>query len=249
MADRLDFDGSGDYRSVIETDGVLVDLQLDPGALLKGDVEPVVEIDDGHAVSLRLIAPVAEVEARRDRFLWRLEASRRVPDPRIVLDPLREDLAIELPSVMARARAATEPAEHAVRTISALQTMRLATPESRDPAFVEEAKAILPPESPLWALAPELIGYVASFEERPAAGAFLHAVAERNPDAEIRKSALVMGYMRAYREGDLDMARAFIARLAADFPDAPENGTAQKVLSEMTRTPEAGSGSPPHVHP
>jgi thiol-disulfide isomerase/thioredoxin len=223
--DAIDYvyDGSGDYRSIIEGSEEGVTVIFDPRRLVRSQRPRELRFPESHAYLADMVALWEEMEARKDRYLAAMAADRRRgPGPRTAVADLGAELAASLPEQLARARRAPEGPLRAPLYLGAMQVMRLAGGPA-DSAFVAEAFEILDPLAPEWSLAPELLGYmIASTGGYVAHADDIEAVVRRHPDPVVRKSLLLRALSVAVDEGRHGDAQAYHELIQEMFPGSIE---------------------------
>jgi thiol-disulfide isomerase/thioredoxin len=217
------YDGSGDYRSIIEGSEEGITVVFDPRRLVRSDRPRELRFPESHAYLADMVALWEEMDARKDRYLVAMAADqRRGTEPRAAVADLAAELAASLPEQLARARRAPDGPLRAPLHLNALQVMRLAGGPP-DSAFVAEAIETLDPLAPEWSLAPELLGYaIASTGGYVAHADDIEGVVRRHPDPIVRKSLLLRAMSVAADEGRHADAQSYHELIQEMFPGSIE---------------------------
>ncbi len=237
QSDSFEYDGDGDYRSIVRSEGGRVRIVFDPALLPQS----------GHE------AFVSPLDANRESLLQFADAARRREDnyfmarSQFVLNGHRaESFRWHDAEEFREARAGLEAADGELQQQTALLNyLHLAIfSEEFDTLLVRWAYEEIAPDSYLWSL-PERIAIVKLLPwsmtktgDRQRAWDYLTAVAAEHPDHDVRAHVLYdqLNYADFNRAKDepqpesftisIDEARQIYQTLLRDFPDSRFAGTA-----------------------
>lgn len=217
-ADEHEYDGGGDYRSVLRVTPGPVTVVFDPKLvpLPSGEGLPRVEWDLAHR-HLEEVHQLLRVVRTVHEALFEAAARHQA-------EGTGEPFVYDLSALEQQLRGWRSDAKHPlVRTVAALELVSLpgVEPTADD---LELALALAPPASPLWA--GEAV-HVSPFVWRVAAGdrarqrQLLEDFLASSPDREVRGSALASLVGLAKEDGDEPRWRELHARLKGEFSGLP----------------------------
>jgi thiol-disulfide isomerase/thioredoxin len=210
QSESYEYDGGGDYISLLTPRDGKVKVTFDPSQLLGGTRDPKVEFADSNSFTARLPLLFRESERRRESFAKAaMEYRKRNNDmKRFVFDwtPALDDL---------HSRIEKEPDPN-LRQEMLLQYLDIlgaggkpATPEIKQRALRE-----VPPTSPLWAYH---VAVVTMLEYDSTGGKqYAEKMLQEHPDANIKGSVLLSRLILARYAGNREETRALYDRIIAE---------------------------------
>lgn len=233
LADRYRYDGAGDYQSVVATPDSIVRIHFDPTALPgAGEGSPAAVDVEGVDEDVVLLADVfRQMDRRKRNFLYAGSTLDEAGNA-----ALHATYVEAWPDARARAEEEASPLLQRARTLNALQLLRLA-PGVTDDAFLGRARTLLPPDDPLWTLAPELLSFLMMNgvdESNYASRRQLAWDAFRtHPDPQVRAYVALQAMTMTERMERREDTVVFYARLSVEYPDTPEMKRARRHMQQL----------------
>ncbi len=212
QADTFEYDGDGDYRSVVAAKDGKVRITLRP-LEVKRSSKP------GETRFGKPASPAARLAAAYDDMNRRDTASRNGGAAPAEHGKESDSLAV-LSDRMEREK---DPLVRQMLALSILSTEFYGS--KLEPRLAHRALENLPPSSRVWTLNPWVLSSAfAHLRESRVSGGSEYAwhVAEAQKDPTVRPIVLAAAFKGARDAGDSAVARRFYDRLLAEFPDDPE---------------------------
>jgi thiol-disulfide isomerase/thioredoxin len=207
QSDRFEYDGFGDYRSVVRALNGRVEIVFDPTLLPHPVDAPAAVGPAEHALARGYAVAKAFDEATLE-----YQALRKA-DQKVDLKELYGEFLKELQTIVDDTDAAAD-----LRQFAAVHVLRF--PDLCGERELASAFALLPPESPFW------IGQRGALYRLDADthGELLTALSERNPDRRVRGIALAPLIDQAQKAGDDQRWHSLYAELADKYGDLRDVG-------------------------
>ncbi len=217
QSEGFEYDGAGDYESVVKVHGGHVRIVYDPRKLpapVTGDF-PVVTWDAEHADLGEMARLQAAVDTASERIVAEFQAYEKAHGSGEGFNFDAAELEKTLRAGMAAGRGPNVRAFAAV--LLAQGTGRFGIKLDKD--TVGTILRLAPPSSPMWAFTPQVPTTAFSALGRDGAAAIFERFAKESPSRVVRAFSLAaLGY-EARKAHDLDKQRAVYARLRKDYAD------------------------------
>ncbi len=248
QSEDFEYDGGGDYQSVVTPKGGKVRIVFDPKKLVRSEVQAEARFADPASRIARAATAYREWTERRETFLQAVMAHQKAGKD---MREFTYDVSAELKR-LAEQRATEKDA--LVRQILLLAELELAT--SNRPAKPELLSGIvqsvieeITPESQLWSLGPGLImtiqGVAQGFgffqqqagkpEEKNIFQEYIDTFLEKNPDTQTRASLVFNMLMTARLRNDQQAVTRYYDLLMTKFGDTPVAKMARERLSPNSK--------------
>jgi thiol-disulfide isomerase/thioredoxin len=221
QADRFDYDGGGDYRSIIESADTVVTVTFDPRVLHMSEVPPKILFGSADESRVPLSDAYQELEQRRAVHQRRHD----LKDQAIVMEAFEqpelsawfsrrlgalpeEDLDGERALVLRLAREADSPA---VRDMLYVYLLGLELLDAADPNpdVVQEVLANVAPDSPFWSLEPDALDALRFANAKEDLYRYLDILIAGHSDPYVRQSAFANAIVLAELSGTDAAARSY----------------------------------------
>jgi thiol-disulfide isomerase/thioredoxin len=187
QSEGYDYDGGGDYRSVVTPRGGRARIVFDPKLLVRSDAPRRIVFAKPRSTAARFAAVYDEMLKRRDRFSEVIRAYRKTGRP---LEQFRYDWSPDLNALARQIAAEKVPAIRQALLLSYLDLGYGTFGAKVEPALARRALAEIPPTSPLWSIEPYLIGVAINGTGDAAGyGAYAQQVADSHADQRVARIA------------------------------------------------------------
>ncbi len=215
-SEDFEYDGGGDYRSVLTPQNGKVRVIFDPKKLVRSDAKPAVRVKNNPYLN-RVASIASEMYLRDATFQAAIEQHRQAGKD---MKEFKYDWSSEKLKLTGQIEAEKDPK---VRQLLFLSYLRLAQLGERDLDAGLALRALneIPPESPLWCVSPVLLRVGASVarlsEEKT--NEYLEAFLAKNPDRNAKGSFLFNEAMVAQMMGKADILKRYYNILVNEYGD------------------------------
>lgn len=219
QSEDYEYDGGGDYRSVVTPKDGKVRIIFDPKKLVRGATAPLeskVEFRKGSGRRALLAKEIDEIEKRRNAFLKALMTHRESGKE---MKDFMYDWSADLSSLSTKIRNEKDPAIRQILLASYLDIggMSIRPLDSTIAAF---ALKEIPPSSWLWALSPTMARTVGvSMGKSFKTDEFIEKLLEQNPDRMLKATLLFYDLTTAKFLNDTLKFQKSYHRLTNEFGD------------------------------
>ena len=217
--DDLGTDPAGNFVSQLSVRGGKARIVFDPAALPRSVVKAGVTFAENTTPVARVAALELEMRSRQEEYSRALSAFTAFGKKR---RDFRYDWSKTTAALRRLLEYETDPMVRQMLFLSLLDLKHFRAGDI-DTEFAKQALAAIPPDSPLWGLAPNYLLYE-SIKLAGGPGAYesyFQAVATGHPSREVRALVLEQAYADAKSAMDLDRAREYYQRLTTEFGDLP----------------------------
>ncbi len=215
-SEDYEYDGGGDYRSVLTPQNGKVRVIFDPKKLVRSDTPPSVRVTNNPL--LNRIASIASEMFMRDAMLQGAAEQHRQAGKD--MKEFRYDWSSEKLKLTGQIEAEKDPK---VRQLLLLSYLRLGQLGERDLDAGLALRALneIPPESPLWSASPVLLRVATSVAQLPPekANEYMDAFLTKNPDRNVKGSFLLNEAMMAQMMGKADILKRYYTILVNEYGD------------------------------
>ncbi|MBK9249251.1 MAG: redoxin domain-containing protein [Ignavibacteria bacterium] len=209
MSDSYEYDGGGDYRSILNVKNGSAKIVFDPKKLPTSSGKSKVEFKD--AFSLAVKAILLQKDADRQEFFAaygkRKTGKPENYDPKTVRARVRKDIAAE-----------ENPILREIQMIRYLAVPYFSDDTTgADPVFAKEILTSIPAFSSVWGQDPRLIGQ-AIFLMKDKSG-YLEQALKENSSVYVKSEVLSSLLEKATKDKDDKKLRAYYDQLMKEFPD------------------------------
>lgn len=219
MNDSYEYDGGGDYRSIVNVSNGAVKIVFDPKKVPTASGEGNVEFTDEFSKSVKAI--LALESAERQEFFkaygMRKAGKPENYNPKTIHDNVRKDISTESNPVLREL--------HMLRYLAVGYFSDDTT--GADPAFVKEILTAIPAFSTAWGHSPNLIGTAVRLSNDKK-NDYLQRVVKENPSVYVKSDALISLLEKATDDKDDKLAATYYGQLVKDFPDTYAARMAEK---------------------
>ncbi|MBP1597115.1 MAG: Thiol-disulfide isomerase or thioredoxin [Acidobacteria bacterium] len=215
--DDLGTDPAGNFVSQLAVRGGKARIVFDPAALPRSAVKAGVTFADSTTQVARVAVLDLEMRSRQEDYSRALSEFAAFGRKR---RDFHYDWSRTTAALRRQLESETDPMVRQMLFLGLLDLKHLRA-EGIDTEFAKQALATIPPDSPLWGLAPNYLLYE-SIEFAGGLGAqetYFQAVVTGHPSREVRALVLEQAYADAKSALDLDRARAYYKRLTSEFGD------------------------------
>jgi thiol-disulfide isomerase/thioredoxin len=198
-----------------------VRIVFDPALLPRGGPDAGVTFEDNGSVIARIAALDVDMRKRQEEFARATAQFTRFGNKS---RDFRYDWSKTVAGLRRQIGEEKDPVIRQMLYISLLDLNHLRA-EEVDAETAKQALAVIPPESPLWGLAPSyLLLEAVKLAGLGADGNYIQAVVTRHPSREVRALILEQAYGNAMSLLDLERAQEYYKRLTTDFGDLISEG-------------------------
>ena len=219
--DELVTDPGGGIISYAKVRDGRVRIVFDPALLPRRGPDAGVTFEDSGSVVARVALLDVDMQKRQEEYS---RAMARFTQFGNKSRDFRYDWSKTVAELRRRIGEETDPTIRQMLYICLLDLKHLRA-EEVDKEAAKQALAVIPPESPLWELAPSyLLLDTVKLAGLGAEGDYVQAVIDRHPSRGVRALTLEQAYGDAMSTLDLERARTYYKRLTADFGDLISEG-------------------------
>ena len=198
-----------------------VRIVFDPALLPRGGPDAGVTFEDSSSVMARIAALDVDMRKRQEEFARAMAQFTRFGNKS---RDFRYDWSKTVAGLRRQIEEEKDPAIRQMLYISLLDLNHLRAQEV-DAETARQALAVIPPDSPLWELAPSyLLLEAVKSAGLGADGDYIQAVVTRHPSRGVRALILEQAYSNAMSLLDLERAQQYYKRLTTDFGDLISEG-------------------------
>ncbi len=245
MSDTYEYDGGGDYRSIINRPNGMVKIIFDPKKLPDFNGEPSVTKQDSPTstptMKMKIVTEqinadftdefsksvqniIIQENADRQKFYTAYSNSKTGKpfnyDPKAIRTGIREEISHE-----------SNPLLRELKMLRYIAVGSLDDNETgADAAFVKEILSVIPPFSSVWGHNPRLIS-VALRLTNDTSGEYLKRVIKDNSSVYVKSEALSLLLEKATNDKLIKLTGFYYDWLMKDFPDTYAARNAQKTLN------------------
>ncbi len=218
MADRFEYDGGGDYRSIVKASGPDVTIVYDPSKMPAPHGAAVATFADQSSVVARFATLDMQTNALLDDIRSKMVDYQRKYG---TVESFSYPIDSELDRLLKQMDAEKSPI---IRQALALEYVQLAA--TTRPKYVDKdrlAKVIptIEPASPLNAMMLGLIERAYAMAGLKNYDAYASRMIKENPDRGVKSAALFENLVGASYAGDLEKTKLYYTQLTKDFSDTP----------------------------
>ena len=210
LSETFQYDGGGDYCSVLTPRNGIVKIVLDPAKLVRGTGESRVEFPDGEKGSSRLPKLFDASNARRQDYM---DAHRAFAagnkDPKL----FTYDWAPVIADIQGRLQKENEPIIRQELWMECLDLLPFGWSPA-DPAFKERALKEIPPGSPLWVFHINTVSFLAF--DTTGGKAYIERLLKEQREPGLRGTILMSKLVYARYGGNRSESRAVYGRLMTE---------------------------------
>ncbi len=200
QSDRYEFDGAGDYKSIVNIKGGKVRIVFDPKKTIHSSAEVAIKFSDPNS-AIAKIATIQQEMMKRE-IAWSTAVTSYVKAGND-FKTFTYDWSIEQASILARLKSEKNPTVRQMLLMNYVDT-KAKNALKADPAIGSQLFKEVPPDSKLWMMptlpilnaAAELSGDQTAYEE------YLDKFLEKNPQMDLKTNLIMNQLMSARMQGD-----------------------------------------------
>lgn len=216
-APRYEYDGGGDYRSVLVARNGRVEVRIDPKRVFPGGAEPVLTFADPDSPSARLVAMRLQMRVHEREFERRVRAEGTEDPEGLPAWVARYDWSAARASAQSALEGLTDPqARRAGLAIYfGLGAFDPTTATRGDRARAKELLGDMPPGDPGWELFPRSMACAVELSDDPMHAERFERLVQEEMPPERAVPFLLERLVTATAEDDIEAARRYYAQLTS----------------------------------
>ncbi|MDI6780220.1 MAG: thioredoxin-like domain-containing protein [Bacteroidota bacterium] len=215
LADEYEYDGGGDYHSVIKVQNGLAKIIFDTTKLIKSEIEPEIKFDEPNSLNAKLSILIEE-DQKRQKALQ--EAYRKHITSGNASDEFNYDWWGEAANLKARAMIEENPI---LRNVLILNAFRLAPLKNNsDTLLIKQLVNSMKPISALWSLYPWLLNTFAAVAlDEVAYNEYITQAINNHPERFVKSIVVFQEIARAYYKEDSSSVKYYYELMMKEFGD------------------------------
>lgn len=218
QSDDFEYDGGGDYRSIVKTQNGKLRIVFDPAKLVRSPDPDSVVFSDTSSPAGKVAALAAGTKQRDEAFGAALDVKikAKTPTPELIKYFNSYDDSVALPELVQIIESEKNPW---VRQFALVTYMKVKSPK-KDKDVAKKALEEIPVNSDLWASTPSLMlaaVVLAGWEDRKEQ--YIQAILEKGSTPDFKAAALFSGLSDADEADNEPLIRQYYDRLMKDFGD------------------------------
>lgn len=218
QSDDFEYDGGGDYRSIVKTQNGKLRIVFDPAKLVRSSDPDSVVFSDTSSPAGKVAALAAGTKQRDEAFGAALDVKikAKTPTPELIKYVNSYDDSVALPELVQIIESEKNPW---VRQFALVTYMKVKS-SKKEKALAIKALEEIPVNSDLWASTPSLMlaaVVLAGWEDRKEQ--YIQAILEKGSTPDFKAAALFSGLSDADEAGNEPLIRQYYDRLMKDFGD------------------------------
>jgi len=229
QSDSYEFDGAGDYKSIVTPNGGKVRIVFDPKKAVRSNAEAEFTFSDP-ASTIAKIAGIQQELTKRN-ITWSAAATAHVKGGKD-FKAFTYDWSADQASIVSRLKSEKDPLVKQALLLDYIDT-RAKNATTGDPKIGARALKEIPPDSRLWMMptlplmkaAADLSGNQSAYEE------YLRRFLDKHPDMPLKENLLMNQLMTAKMQGDEEQLKIYYDIAVKFFGDSPMGKTVKERFS------------------
>ncbi len=239
QADEYEYDGGGDYHSVIKVQNGLAIIIFDTTKLIKSEIEPKIKFDDPNSLNAKL-SILFEEDQKRQKALQ--DACRKHITGKSS-DEFNYNWSVEAENLKNRAIKEENPI---LRDVLLLYAFSLVPPKNNsDTLLIKQLVNSMKPMSALWSLYPPLLNTFAAVAlDEVAYNEYITQAINNHPERFVKSIVVFQEIARAYYKEDSSSVKYYYELMMKEFGDtqyarfAKESYSPDKKIIKGKKIPE-----------
>lgn len=225
MYDALEYDGGGDYRSVVKAPNGVVHLVFDPKKFPQTAGKATVAFGKG-SQQYEPFSRLAEEAVARMNSIQMMSATAQSPEEG---EAVGKKVMAMLKEMEQQIASESDAQKRQFRLLFYLELLSLTQPaKDKEHPTLERAFSEIAPSSPLWSYKPYLLSEAFHLKGQDKAKDYWKQVLETNHNDNVRCSMLYHMMSNAFYSDKKEEGLQYYNALLAEYPDSPEADNAKK---------------------
>lgn len=227
QSDEYEYDGGGDYRSVIKVNDGLAKIIFDPTKLIKSVIKPEIKFDTPNSINAKLSILFEEEQNRQKTFQEAVGEHLRSGK---FLNEFNYDWSAEAENLKNRA---IKEENLNLRNVILLYAFALGPPKNNsDTLLIKQLIGSMIPSSALWTLYPWLLNTFAAVAlDNVAYNNYIKQAINNHPERFVRSIVVFQEIQRAYYKEDSSSVKYYYELMMNEFGDTQYANIAKQEYS------------------
>lgn len=229
QSEDYEYDGDGDYKSIVTVKDGKVRIVFDPTKLLRSDSKPEVSFVDASPSVVAFSEIYNGIKTRQENFSKFInDAFKSGKNPQEIFKNYSEKDKADI--VKTKIENEKDPF---VRRLLILDYFTYITQDKKDENIASQALDEIAPNSPLWSISPILVTTAIAFsKDKEKAEAYFEKFLAENPDSNLKASALLNAVGAANVAQQKEKSEKYLAILQKDYPNSVAAKQAKLMYAE-----------------
>ncbi len=217
QSDDYEYDGGGDYRSIVTPNNGKVRIVFDPKKLIRSPLEAQVRFKDPSSRQAAFAQIYEDMDKRQIAFR---QAAMEFQKSGKNFSEFKYDASTDLQYLASQIKSEQDPFLRQVLLIAYLEVTGTG---GKDPEILRSVLEEIPPESPLWSLSPSAIGTALVMGgQSEKADKYFEEFLAKNPNTTAKVMLLINRLMMADYMKQEEKKRYYYDLLVKNFADVPQ---------------------------
>ncbi len=217
QSDDYEFDGVGDYRSVVNVENGKVKIVFDPKKIIRVDHKAVVEFKEADKRSIKFAKLYDEMDQRMTVYQ---EAYLKHRKTGVDMEEFTYDWSESLVKLSDQIAKENDPFFQQVLIFN-YTTLGLYGAKGLDEITVNRAMDEIPPSSPLYSIQPYIIQMYSRFTyDENKYEKYVEQILTQHEDVSVKTMVLYNGFMVGTITGDTEKAQKYYEELTSKYPES-----------------------------